>query len=70
MKLRWHVVRNKVTVQTIKDYQEIHGCGIYQAKNALINQTKTLQYFDEEGDEWVDIPTVVTEIEPDLNIRP
>lgn len=67
MKLRWHIIRNKVTVEAIKQYREAHGCGLYEARNAITNHTETLQYFNESAEQWVDVPTVVTELEPDLN---
>lgn len=67
MKLRWHIKRNKVTAQTIKDYQEIHGGGIIQAKNKLMKQTHDLEYYNEDTGNWEVIPTVLTEIEPDLS---
>lgn len=66
MELRWHVKRNKVTVQTIKDYQEIHGCGIIQAKNNLMQQTQDLEYYDEKEEAWKVVPTVLTETIPDF----
>lgn len=66
MQLRWHVKRNKVTVQTIKDYQEIHGCGINQAKHNLMKQTQDLEYYDEKEEVWKVVPTVLTETIPDL----
>ena len=32
MELRWLITRNNVTAKTIKEYQEIHGCGLMAAK--------------------------------------
>ena len=70
MELRWLITRNNVTAKTIKEYQEIHGCGLMAAKNALVNETKELQYFNTNVEQWTTIPTVVTTVEPDMEKRP
>jgi len=43
MKLRWYIKRYKVTAQTIRDYQEMFGGSMNDAKNELLKDSKVLQ---------------------------
>lgn len=67
MKLRWHIRRYKVTAQMVRDYQEIHGGGLMEAKNKLTQFSKELEYYDDDDGQWKPIPIEITETIPDLN---
>lgn len=51
----------------VRDYQEIHGGGLMEAKNKLTQFSKELEYYDDDDGQWKPIPIEITETIPDLN---
>lgn len=57
-KLRWLQEHYEATRDDIIAYRDKHECGFVDAKLALQPQLDpVLQYFDEDTQEWVEVPT-------------
>ena len=61
--LRWHVVKNKVTVDDVKRYQQEHGTSSMESKRILENKEQRLEYRSSPETEWIPVPVVVTELD-------
>lgn len=60
MKIRWFTLKTKVTADDIHQLRKHYSFSLLELKKHLENQVgPVLQYFDEEKQEWVDVPDVV-----------
>jgi len=60
-KLRWVTHKTKVTAEDVrKARHSFHGWAFQEIKVLLEKQTvPVLQYFDEETEKWVDVPSIL-----------
>lgn len=57
--LRWLCEHHDITRVDVEEYCERHGCSFREAREWLVPPlTPTLQMFDEDTQEWIDVPTV------------
>ena len=58
-KLRWLQEYYECTREDIVEYRDAHDCGFVEAKLHLQPAlAPVLQYFDEDTQDWVEVPTV------------
>ena len=61
-KLRWLIQKHKPTGQEVKEYRELWGVSMNEAVHVLKQSTKTLQYYDTDRMEWMNVPSKTEEI--------